>query len=51
MDEIWKDIVGYEGLYQISSYGRVKSLGRNVSKTIETAAKIYQEEKGKINCH
>ena len=24
--EIWKDIVGFEGLYQISSKGRVKSL-------------------------
>lgn len=27
--EIWKDIMGYEGLYQISSFGRVKSLSRN----------------------
>lgn len=26
--EIWKDIVGYEGLYQVSSEGRVKSLVR-----------------------
>lgn len=26
MEEIWKDIVGYEGLYQISNLGRVKSL-------------------------
>jgi hypothetical protein len=26
MSEIWKDIEGYEGLYQVSSYGRVKSL-------------------------
>lgn len=25
-DEIWKDIEGYEGLYQVSNYGRVKSL-------------------------
>ena len=23
--EIWKDIQGYEGLYQISNYGNVKS--------------------------
>ena len=28
--EIWKDIAGYEGLYQISSKGRVKSLERYV---------------------
>ena len=26
--EIWKDIPGYEGLYQASSEGRIKSLGR-----------------------
>lgn len=24
--EIWKDVVGYEGLYQVSNMGRVKSL-------------------------
>ena len=23
--EIWKDIKGFEGLYQVSNYGRVKS--------------------------
>lgn len=28
MHEIWKDIVGYEGFYQISNFGRVKSLER-----------------------
>lgn len=26
MEEIWKDIKGYEGLYQISNFGRVKRL-------------------------
>ena len=26
--EVWKDITGYEGLYQVSSLGRVKSLER-----------------------
>lgn len=26
--EIWKDIAGYEGLYQVSNFGRVKSLER-----------------------
>lgn len=28
LDEIWKDVIGYEGLYQISSKGRVLSLER-----------------------
>lgn len=27
--EIWKDITGYEGLYQVSNLGRVKSLDRH----------------------
>ena len=26
MEEIWKDISGFEGLYQISSFGRVKRI-------------------------
>lgn len=29
MQEIWKDIKGYEGLYQISNLGRIMSLARN----------------------
>ena len=28
MKEIWKDIKGYEGIYQVSSEGRVRSLDR-----------------------
>ena len=29
--EIWRPVVGYEGLYEISSHGRARSLGRIVS--------------------
>lgn len=29
--EIWKDIAGYEGLYQASNFGRVKALKRPIS--------------------
>lgn len=28
MEEIWKEIKGYEGYYRISNLGRIKSLGR-----------------------
>lgn len=28
MDEIWRPIKGYEGIYEISSYWRVRSLDR-----------------------
>lgn len=31
MQEIWKNIKEYEGYYQISNLGRVKSLSRNVN--------------------
>lgn len=31
MNEIWKDVQGYEGLYQVSNLGRVRSLDRYVS--------------------
>jgi hypothetical protein len=31
--EIWKDIKGYEGHYQISTFGNVKSLNRNTTRT------------------
>lgn len=31
MEEVWKDIKGYEGYYQISNFGRVKSLERFIS--------------------
>lgn len=36
MEEIWKDIEGYEGLYQVSNMGRIKSLER------------YKENHGKL---
>ena len=32
MEEIWKDIKGYEGLYQVSNLGRVKSLPKVVEQ-------------------
>lgn len=30
MKEIWKDVVGYEGLYQVSNLGNVKSVEREM---------------------
>lgn len=42
MEEIWKDIVGYEGLYQVSNLGRVKALGRTIVH--KTGIKQHYEE-------
>jgi hypothetical protein len=38
MEEIWRDIEGYEGLYQVSNLGRVKSLYR---VTISNSGRRY----------
>jgi hypothetical protein len=32
MEEIWKEIKGFNGRYLISNYGRIKSIGRNIGK-------------------
>lgn len=42
--EIWKDIKDYEGLYQISNYGRVKSLLKNGTKEEKILAYAKSEE-------
>ena len=41
-NEEWRDVVGYEGLYQVSSIGRIKSLERK-------SAQFYQ--KGTLCCY
>tara|TARA_R110000822_G_scaffold221854_1_gene355367 strand:+ start:925 stop:1410 length:486 start_codon:yes stop_codon:yes gene_type:complete len=35
MEEIWKDIVGYEGIYKVSNAGRIKSLKFNKEKFLK----------------
>lgn len=30
--EIWKPVIGYEGLYEVSNYGNIKSLKRTVNR-------------------
>lgn len=40
--EIWKDIKDYEGLYQVSNLGRVKSLDRFNSRGFKIKGKILQ---------
>ena len=42
MKEIWKDIKGYEGYYQVSNLGNVKSLDRKLWNGF-----VFHEVKGK----
>ena len=34
MEEVWKDIPGYEGFYQASNEGEIKSLSRIVKHNL-----------------
>lgn len=44
--EVWKDVVGYEGYYQVSNMGRVRSLDRMVKNP--KGKDGYGKRKGKI---
>jgi hypothetical protein len=41
--ESWKDIEGYEGLYKISNFGKVKSLSRYVKNNKINSKKLIKE--------
>lgn len=45
--EIWKDIKGYEGLYQISSLGRVKSISRKTKNQYGKEEKVLKVKEDK----
>ena len=46
MNEQWKDIEGFEGLYQISSYGRVKRLSKLIHNEglLNNSKEYYSKE-------
>lgn len=43
VEEIWKDIKGYKGLYQISNLGRIKSLGRTIKRDKKGEMRIEEK--------
>lgn len=45
MSEVWKDVVGYEGRYQVSNLGRIKSLPNQQRKS-EAILKQSKKAKG-----
>lgn len=47
--EIWKDIVGYEGYYQVSNKGRVRSVNRAINAYNHNAKRnVEYQKEGKI---
>lgn len=51
MHEEWKDVVGYEGEYKVSNYGRIKSLnyGKSKAEKILSGNKSCQYERVAIS--
>lgn len=43
MQEIWKDVIGYEGLYQVSNLGKVKALEKYVNSGIKNNNKVKRK--------
>lgn len=42
--EVWRDIEGYEGLYQVSDQGRVKSLGHKWRKSERILKPVVRQD-------
>jgi len=38
--EEWRDVVGYEGYYQVSNLGRVRSVGRTIHRQNQSDARL-----------
>ncbi|MFT8930008.1 MAG: NUMOD4 domain-containing protein [Sporolactobacillus sp.] len=59
MAEIWKDVIGYEGFYQVSNFGRVKSMDRMAKNKFGVRNKpvkgkiltLLRNYRGYIYCH
>lgn len=43
MEEIWKDIPGYEGIYVVSNFGKVKSLQRTRKCSYGSIRIVYEK--------
>lgn len=48
MEELWKDVQGYEGYYQVSNLGRIKGLDRKVTHSRSDGTKMQVRLKGRI---
>ena len=48
-EEIWKDVIGYEGSYQVSNLGRVKS-NMPHNGTLQRIIRQHTTKKGYLGC-
>lgn len=45
-EEIWKDVIGFEGKYQVSNFGNVRSLNYDRSHKIKNMSLTYNKNNG-----
>lgn len=50
MEEVWKDIKGYEGFYQVSNLGRIQSLDRLIDTDIKYVGKRLHKGRVLLPC-
>ena len=48
MEEVWKPIEGYDGLYEVSNLGRVRSLDRVVQRPYKGHPHWHMTLKGRV---
>ena len=48
MDEIWRDIPGYDGMYQASSHGRIRSVDRTIFRPHSHGGHAVWRYKGRV---
>ena len=48
MEEIWKDIKDYEGVYQVSNLGNIRSLSRNIIQEHFSKNKYFRSVRYRI---
>lgn len=41
MEEIWKDVVGYEGLYEVSNAGKVRNKNKELTQNVSNKGYLY----------
>lgn len=42
MEEIWKDVVGYEGFYEVSNLGRIRTVRRVVAAPLGRVSRVVE---------
>ena len=50
VEEVWKDIPGYEGAYQASTLGRIRSVDRVITSKSKKGKAYKKHRKGRVLC-